>query len=278
VIASNLPARLPACLHALEPQLDEWVEVLVHEAEESSPDLRARFGWARFEASPGVLVPELWRDGFRRASGDVVAFTVSQMVPEPDWISTIRCLSRDHDAFGGAIEPGSDLRLADWGEYFCRYARHTRPFQARVNSDLPGDNAVFSRQRLEQVASTLETGYWEAIAHPALQQRGATLWQSPELAVRMGRSGGFKKFAAQRLEHGRRYGQHRGTRSSLARNLLGVAAAPAVPILLTLRVVRSTFATGRLRARVLLALPAVLAYNSIWAFAEARGHLDALRR
>jgi len=31
------------------------------------------------------------------------------------------------------------------------------------------------------------------------------------------------------------------------------------------------------RTRALLALPAIVAYNAIWSYAEARGHLDALR-
>ena len=278
MIASSFPARLTACLEALESQRDESVEVLVHESSESAPDVRARYPWARFAFSPGRLVPELWRDGFQTASGDVVAFTVSQMIPEPDWVPTIRRLAADHEALGGAIDPGSGLRLSDWAEYVCRYARHMRPFEARGTADLPGDNVVFSRQRLEQIAPALETGYWEALAHPALQRCGVTLWQSPELVVRMGRSGGFTAFVSQRLAHGRRYGRHRGARASAGRNIVGVLAAPAVPILLTLRAVRLMFANGRYRTRTLLALPVLLAYNSMWALAEARGHLDALRR
>jgi hypothetical protein len=46
---------------------------------------------------------------------------------------------------------------------------------------------------------------------------------------------------------------------------------------MTLRVVRRVFARRRLRGRVLAALPVILAFNAVWALAEARGHLDVLR-
>src|SRR5205814_1799351 len=83
-------------------------------------------------------------------------------------------------------EPGPKLRLVDWAEYFCRYARDMRPFGAGPAPDLPGDNVAFSRARLVEIADALETGYWEPVAHPQLQRRGVTLWQSPELVVAMG--------------------------------------------------------------------------------------------
>jgi hypothetical protein len=279
VVASNAPAgRLESCLAALAPQLDDAVEVVVHEAVESPADLRSRFPWARFTTSPGALVPELWRDGFRETSGDVVAFTIAQMIPEPDWVASMRRLLAEHEAVGGAIDPGPGLRLTDWGEYFCRYARDMRPFPAHDDVDLPGDNVAFSRRRLEEIAPHLETGYWEPVAHPELRRNGVVLHQSPELAVRMGRSAGFGAFVAQRLEHGRRYGHQRGVHFSRARNLLGVAGSPAVVALTTLRVLRRVFEKGRYRRQLLLALPAILAYNVTWAYAEARGHLDMLRR
>jgi hypothetical protein len=279
VIASNAPpARLSACLDALADQRDDAVEVLVHEARESPAELRTRFPWAQFTLSQGSLVPELWRDGFRSATGDVVAFTIAQMVPAPDWIAAIRRLTVDHEAIGGAIDPGAGLRLSDWAEYFCRYARDMRPFAAHVNSDLPGDNVVFSKRRLDEIEPALETGYWEVIAHPALEQRGVVLWHTPELVVAMGRSAGFTAFAHQRLEHGRLYGHQRGANFSPVRNAVGVVAAPVVPILMTLRVYRRVFRKGRNRMRALAAFPVIAAYSVVWAYAEARGHLDMLSR
>lgn len=278
VIGSNAPpARLEACLAALEPQLDDGVEVIVESSLACPTATRDRFPWARFNVAPDRLVPEHWRDGIDAASGSVVALTIAPMAPAPDWIATIRRLLAEHDAVGGAIEPGDGLRLVDWAEYFCRYSPDMLPFDARPNVDLPGDNAAYRRSLLEGVRDTYREGFWEPVTHRRLAADGIVLWHDPSLVVRQGRSAGFTAFARQRLAHGRRYGHQRGARFSRGRNLAGVVGAPLVPALMTLRVVRRVFARRRLRGRVLAALPVILAFNAAWALAEARGHLDVLR-
>jgi hypothetical protein len=278
VVGSNAPPdRLTPCLEALEPQRD-GVEVLVQEGEASPAALRERFPWATFQTRPGQLVPEHWRDGIDRASGEIVALTIAQMIPAPDWIATMRSLLAEHDVVGGAIEPGRGLRLADWGEYFCRYSRDMPPIPPRANVEIAGDNAAYRRALLEGIAETYREGFWEPVSHRRLAADGVTLWHDPSLVVSQGRSAGFAAFARQRLEHGRRYGHQRGVHFSRARNLIGVLAAPLVPLLMTLRVLRQVLGKGRYRGRALRALPVILAYNAVWAYAEARGHADLLRR
>lgn len=277
VIGSNAPPEsLAACLEALEPQRD-GVEVLVQEGRPSPADLRDRFPWADFALAPDRLVPEHWRDGIDRASGEIVALTIAPMIPAPDWIATIRRLHADHQVVGGAIEPGPRLRLVDWGEYFCRYSRDMPPFEATGNVELAGDNAAYERSLLEGIAETYRDGFWEPVSHRRLAADGVILWHDPSLVVRQGRSAGFGPFARQRLAHGRRYGHQRGVHFSRSRNLVGVVAAPLVPVLMTLRVLRQVFGKGRYRGRALLALPVIVAYNVVWAYAEALGHADMLR-
>ncbi|MBA2462455.1 MAG: hypothetical protein H0V45_11915 [Actinobacteria bacterium] len=278
VIGSNAPPeRLEACLAALEPQR-EGVEVLVREGLASPTGLRERFPWAHYDLTPGALVPEHWRDGIDAATGDIVALTIAQMIPEPDWVATIRRLHASHHVVGGAIDPGPGLRLVDWGEFFCRYARDMRPFEATANVELAGDNAAYKRALLEGIAETYREGFWEPVSHRRLAEDGVVLWHDPSLVVRQGRSAGFAAFARQRLEHGRRYGHQRGRHFSKLRNAVGVLAAPLVPVLMTLRVLRQVFGKRRHRARAILALPVIVAYNTVWAYAEARGHADVLGR
>lgn len=278
VIGSNAPAaRLRACLEALEPQVDEGVEVVVYDGDGGAGQLAERFPWARILAAPGALVPCHWRDGIDAARGDVVALTISAMLPAPDWIAQLREQHARHDVVGGAIDPGPGLRLRDWAEYFCRYARDMRPFPEGPNVDLAGDNASYARALLERVRDAYREGFWEPVAHRRLAEEGVTLWQTPALLVRQGRSAGARAFTAQRFAHGRLYGHQRGRRFGRARNLLGVVAAPAVPLLMTWRVLARVQAKGRYRGRALLALPGIVWFNAVWALAEALGHLDMVR-
>ena len=277
VIGSNAPPeRLVACLEALEPQRD-GVEVRVHEGEPSPAEVRGRFPWATFTTAPGALVPHHWRDGIDAARGHLVALTISQMIPAPDWIAKIRRELERADVVGGAIDPGSGLRVEDWAEFFCRYSRDMRPFAPRETPDLAGDNAAYRRERLESVRDSYRDGFWEPDVHRALAASGVPLPQIPDLVVHQGRSAGFGAFARQRTRHGRAYGRQRGVHFSIPRNLAGVLAWPLVPFLMTLRVVQLVLTKRRHRMRLAVALPAVFALNAVWAVAEARGHLDVLR-
>lgn len=267
------PERLEACLTALAPQVD-GVEVLVHEATESPAALRARYPWARFTTTPGALVPHLWRDGIDAATGDAVALTIGPMQPAPDWIMRVREALGSHEAVGGAIEPARGLPLVDLAEFLCRYARDMRPFEARPNVDIPGDNAAYRASALALVREEYRDGFWENVVDRRLADAGVVPWHTPDVVVSMGRSAGFHAFVRQRSAHGRLYGHQRGERFGRARNLVGVLASPLVPFLMTLRVYRELASRRRVGARVLLALPIVFAFNLVWAVAEARGHAD----
>ena len=277
--ASGPGASLEACLEALEPQVNGKDEVLVYEAEPSAPAFRERFAFARFAERPGALVPELWRDGIDDSQGDIVALTIAQMIPAGDWLDTIRGEHARFDALGGAIEPaGNGMRIVDWAEYFCRYARDMLPFSPRESLDLPGDNAAYKRQVLEAHSDLYRDGFWEPDVHRGLAADGIVCWHSPELVVSQSRSFGWRAFVRQRLAHGRKYGHQRGVRFSRMRNLAGVLGSPLVPFLMTLRVLRQVATKRRWRLRALAALPVIFSFNLAWAVAEARGHLDMLGR
>jgi hypothetical protein len=277
IVGSNgASSDLEACLSALEPQAGS-AEVLVCEPSPSSDALRERFPFVRFIARPGALVPELWRDGIDASSGRIVALTISPMRPAADWVATIHEQHEYREVVAGAIDPADGLRLGDWAEYFCRYSRDMLPFEGHQCLQLPGDNATYTRTLLERTRELYRKGFWEPDVHRALHAEGVPLWHVPELLVRQGRSAGVAAFTRQRLMHGRAYGGQRGARFGVMRNLIGVLAGPAIPILLTLRVVRDVLSKRRLRGRLLAALPLIAFFNVAWALGEAQGHLDAFR-
>jgi hypothetical protein len=259
VVASNgAPGSVEACLAALSGQVD-GAEVIVQER-------------------PGALVPELWRDGIDAATGEIVALTISPMRPGPDWVARIRERLTEDEVVAGAIEPGEGLRVVDWAEYFCRYARDMRPFARRENPEIPGDNCAYRRALLERTRELYRDGFWEPEVNRALRASGVTLWHDPSVVVYQGRSAGFGAFFRQRLDHGRAYGRQRGARFGAARNAVGVALAVVVPFVLVIRTAGEVLSRGRFRTRLLLASPALLAFDAAWAAGEAMGHLDTLRR
>jgi hypothetical protein len=248
---------MDACLAALEGQVD-GAEVIVQDR-------------------PGALVPELWRDGIDAASGAIVALTISAMRPAPDWVARIRERLAEDEVVAGAIDPGEGLRLVDWAEYFCRYARDMRPFARRENPEIPGDNCAYRRELLVRTRELYRHGFWEPEVNRALREQGVALWHDPEVVVYQGRSAGFAAFVRQRLVHGRAYGRLRGARFGPGRNVAGVVLAFAVPFVLVARTAGEVFSRGRFRGRFVASLPLLLAYDAAWAAGEAVGHVDALR-
>jgi hypothetical protein len=279
VVGSNgAPDSVERFLEAVTPQIAADVEVIVCESVASADRVRRCFPAVRFLERAGALVPELWRDGIHEARGEVVLLTISPMLPAPDWIATALRLSPEADAVGGAIDPAPGLRLRDMAEYLCRYARDMLPFEAHDCLDLPGDNAAYRLAALGPVRESYRDGFWEPVVHRELHAQGGRLRHDPQLLVRQGRSAGIAAFARQRLRHGRLYGHQRGAHFGLARNVAGVLVAPLVPFLMTFRVMRTVLQRGRHRLHALVALPLVFYFNLVWAAAEAKGHLEVLRR
>ncbi|HST25213.1 MAG TPA: hypothetical protein VLJ76_04420 [Gaiellaceae bacterium] len=277
VVGSNgAPGSVEGCLEALSGQID-GAEVIVCEADASTEDVKAHFPFARFLERPDALVPDLWRDGIDAATGDDVALTISPMRPAADWVAQVRSLLAADQVVAGAIDPGEGLRVVDWAEYFCRYARDMRPFSRRENPEIPGDNCAYRRELLVRTRDVYRDGFWEPEVNRALRADGVALWHDPALVVYQGRSGGFAAFFRQRLEHGRAYGRQRATRFALGRTMLGIELAVLVPFLLAVRTAREVFSRGRFRRQFLVALPLLFVFDVAWSIGEARGHLDVLR-
>lgn len=273
--ATASETTLASFLAALEQQRHR-AQIVVLEAKAGSEAIRERFPWAEFHVRPGALVPELWRDGIACARGRIVALTIAQMIPAPDWVDAMIRAHQDYDAVGGAIDPGEGLRPADWAEYFCRYARDMAPFEPNDHDELAADNASYKRALLLEEWVSLRDGFWEPVIHRVLRRRGVRLWHTPAVLVWMGRSSGLRAFARQRNKHGRLYANQRGSTLSRAHHVLGVIRSPVVPFLMTARVFRRVFAKKRFRVRAIAASPLVFALYSVWAFGEARGHLSLL--
>jgi hypothetical protein len=277
VVASNgAPDSVARCLDALAPQRD-GVEVIVVTPDAVSGELRDSHPDVTWLERTGALVPVLWRDGIRAATGESVALTISPMVPAHDWVDALAEVLDQADAVGGAVEPGAGLRLSDRAEHLSRYARDILPFDRHECLELPGDNAAYRRALLDQVALEWADGFLEPSVHRALDALGARLVHDPRIVVRMGRSAGARAFVHQRWAHGREHAERVGRDAPRSANLVRVAASPIVPFLLLARTAREVIRRRRLRGSLVASLPLLLVYDVAWAAGEAAGYLDAVR-
>lgn len=271
--ARESPSSL--CLAAMTEQRRDGVEVILVEDE---PAATAVPDWVVRVSRPGGLVPELWAEGLRHASGDLIALTATTVVPDPDWIErTLRAHESGAAGVGGPIEPSPGLRMVDWAAYFCRYAPYMLPIVDGEALEVAADNVSYRGEVLRRYSDLYELGFWEPFVHHAMRGDGHELRVGSERIVRQAPGMSGTRFCRQRFAHGKANGKRRSTGCSRRRILQESLTAPLVPALMTVRVARSVFAKGRLRWRFIATAPMILVFYSAWAAGELAGRLSAAR-
>ncbi|HET9052511.1 MAG TPA: hypothetical protein VFO60_12475 [Candidatus Dormibacteraeota bacterium] len=273
VVAVRGPGDPRACFDALERQIGPGDEVIVVD----DGTLDGCPPWARRMSAPGALAPELWALGLADARGPVVALTTSSAAPAPGWLERVRAAGTGSAAaVGGAVEPGDGYSTIDWAVYLCRYAKYMLPFAAHATPDLAGDNVAYRTAVVGAYRHIWQDGFWEPFVHAAMAADGHALTLRPDMVVRMVPGGGAREFSSMRFRHGRHHGLMRSAGLGRGAILAGALTAPLVPPLMTARAGRQVWGRGRLRARFLQALPAILWFYSCWAAGELAGRLQAV--
>jgi hypothetical protein len=239
-----------------------------------SESLEADFPNVRFVLGPACgNVPQLWAAGIQCARGDIVALTIENCVPAPDWA---RQLLTAHKArwsgIGGAIEIVSAAKLVDWAVYFSRYSSYMPPFDPRFLDDLPGDNCSYKREALARACAEMKDGFWETFVHWNMRKRNERLQSVPLPVVTY--QGGISgwKFLRRRYKHGRYFAARRSADFSTKQRLLRVAGFLAIPPLLLFRIAGRVWRNGRHRAKFVETLPLIFCFLGAWALGEAAGY------
>jgi hypothetical protein len=274
VAARSADGSASACLDALHAQLEPTIRVVVVGDEQDQLDRP----WVDGIAEVDQPVPELWSVGIAHARTELVALLAGTVVPAADWVAlTLRTHDDGTAVVGGPIEPGADFGHADWAVYFCRYSPYLRPIQDEL-IEVPGDNASYRAEVLEQYADDYADGFWEPFVHARMRADGHDVIVRSERVVRPRGGLSASAFCRQRFAHGRVHGVRRSESATRSSVWLGMASAPLVPLVMTARVFATVFARRRLRARLLVSTPLLLLFYSCWAAGEGLGRLDALRR
>ena len=221
-------------------------------------------------------VPALWSEGIRAAQGSVVALTIENCIPAPDWAKNMLAAqnSTESAAVGGAIEMDPAGSLNDWAIYFCRYSAYMLPFQARVLHDLPGDNCSYKSRALREIQSLAMDGFWETFIHEDMSARGEQLLSVPSPVVVYAGGISARQFFWRRFAHAKHFASRRGENMPSMRRWLRAAAFPAVAAMLFFRIGARVWRNGRHRAKFVSVLPWVFPFLLAWASGEAAGYLD----
>ncbi len=280
VVASQGAKRqLRQCLVALDSQTSvRRIEVLIVDgsAHQVSAQWLEEFPMARvLRPEAPYNVPSLWMAGIRAAKGDVVALTIENCVPSADWAKNMLAEQQNglHAGVGGAMEMDPAGCLSDWAIFFCRYSAYMLPFQARLLSDLPGDNCSYKRAALLEIESWAQDGFWETFVHEKMLGHGQQLLSAPSPVVVYAGGISGPQFFRRRFAHAKYFAARRGAKMSLLQRILRALAFPIVAMTLFSRIGLRVWRNGRHWAKFASALPCVCAFLVAWASGEAAGYL-----
>jgi hypothetical protein len=221
--------------------------------------------------SDSRLVPELWRDGLKKSDADHVAFSTTQMIPVVGWLDAMlaRLVESGIWGVGGSIAAGHRLGPLDRSIYLQRFLSYGPGMPLPIRPS--GENAIYRRDRLVEVADAWSEGFWESEVHRRLEGMGGGWAVAPDAIVTYG--GGMRLSSAtrQRVLHARRFGSIRSKGWGRSRRWLRALATPLVPAVLLGRARRGLASRRMPVGPWLHALPSFLLLAGAWATGETIG-------
>ena len=287
VACVNAPPALSECLAALGRQRGEHdAEVILVDARPDGEVERAAASLTnvrvvRLDAPCGI--PEHWRAGIARASGDVVVVTEDHCIPREDWYDEIaRARETGFDVAGGAVENACRDRAVDWAVFLSDYAHAMPPIPRGDVSAVTGNNTAYRRELFDPMPSALASGRWEYFLHAELRARGARFVSVPGMVVDHKKRFGLGYALSQRFHYSRSFAAMRAEDFAAGRRALYALGSPLLPAQLVARTAACVLRKRRHRRELVAALPALCLLGLAHGAGELTGYLlgpgDSLRR
>ncbi len=150
VCTRNGAGTLQECLAALQRQNDSNYEVLVVDdgSTDTTPEIAREFPYAQYHSQPHSGLSAARNLGAQRATGEIIAYTDDDCVPDEDWLQHLRCAFEDPQcvAAGGPNLPPPPRSFA---ESVVAMARLARLAEVLLNDEeaehLPGCNLAIRK-------------------------------------------------------------------------------------------------------------------------------------
>jgi hypothetical protein len=226
----------------------------------------------RVISMPGrTLVPRLWSEGIAASAGSVVALTISQCCPGPDWArSLLSAISNGAAAAGGPLTLSSRASVFDSAIFFLRYSAFLSHRTPSTTAQIAGDNCAYSSEALEIGGWTRDGGFWEVEVNRLLIGHGEKVAWVPDAKMEFSDAGDITSNTRRRFIHGKHFGASRKVdhgESSLRIALV----SPLVPFVLFARAAKRAWPVKRYRLPLMTSVPAFALLSASWAIGEAVG-------
>jgi len=214
--------------------------------------------------------------GLRAAQGRYVALTEDHATLDPTWCRELVALLDEHPelaALGGAVECGSS-RLLNRAVYYCDFGRYQNPLPEGPAEFVSDSSVVYRRAALEAIQGVWDGNYREHTVHQALVGQGLQIWLTPRAAAWQTRDTlTFGEALRERYVWGRSFAGIRVAGAPVRRRLIYAGLTPALPLVLTYRLVRKALSRPGRLGEFLSALPQIGLLNATWAWGEFVGYV-----
>jgi hypothetical protein len=265
------------CLSALGRQAEAGTEILVvaRPGAAAAQAIEHAFPWARVVRGPARSgAGELRAAGLAQARGEIVAFTDPCCRVGDGWMARVCAQPWErYAAVGGVVLPHGLDGAADWAAFLADYGWFLPPVPSGEVGNLPGNNVAFRRQALERAGLVGEPELWKVFALKRLSAQGERFWSDRDLRVYHQRSGSTLEHARRSYVQGRCYGGQRARDTVWGERLVRAATCPALPLVLTARVVQAVRGKPGFRAALWRSLPLLVALQTAWAWGELHGYM-----
>jgi hypothetical protein len=185
--------------------------------------------------------------------------------------------AEDRAVVGGSVELLPGATALDWAFYLVDYYRYMPPVASGPSPTLTVCNASYRADRLEAVSGVWREIFHETAINDALARRFGTLWLEPAARVAMRRHVRFGDALYERYAFGRLFGCTRLEFLPAWRRPYFVVLAPALPIILLIRMARASGRAPENARRFARSVFFVAALVTAWSWGEWLGYLTRRR-
>jgi len=272
-LRSGPVSRVLAAVNRVGPGVEM---ILAYSSDEPRPpDMERAFsGLIVIRLPAATTLPGLLGAAIAQATGEIIAITDVTCEVSEDWATEIlKAHAAPCPVIGGSVEPNGLRRVVNWASYFCDYGQFMRPLAEGPVTELPGNNISVKRWVLERGKEFVAPQFWKTYWCRRLQAEGISLCSAPSIVVYYRKSFRLLPYLLHRFQNGRCFAGMRLGEISGGRRALYVVATPALPIVLTARMLRKILAKRRYLAELALSLPISLLAILSWALGELCGYL-----